>query len=232
MTELPKSRRRLIPQRSNSSPSVCLGRAVAGFLSPYHRFGALARLALAALLFGGLLDGFLLGGFAAADFFRGVHSSAAFFGAAVADGLVVAAVVEAVVVGDFFAGGDFTDGFDPDAVVLFVGFAVGVATVVDEHGHGVAVDDHRTVAESKEIGDGRVLVGLVGLVFAEAGAGILGDTSALADGGGGVAAGGVNGGGTDDECHADVRCFPWVQNLVYGPHRTIEEGMRGRGEAK
>jgi len=161
------------------------------------------------LLFGGLLEGFFSGGFAAADLFLRVHGATAFFSAAVAAGLIVAAVVEAVVVGDLLSSGDVLYGRYPDAIILFAGLAVGVATVVDEHGGAVAVDDHRAVAESKEVGDGRGLVGDVGFVLAEAVAGVLGDALTLADGRGGVAAGGVDGGGADDQCHANVRCFLW-----------------------
>ena len=110
-----------------------------------------------AILAGAILPGFFGGGFAAANLLRRIHGAAAFGRAAVADGFVVAAVVEAVVVCDFFGGGDVADGLDPDVAVFLFGFAVGVATVIDEHGHGVAVDDDLAVAQSKEVGDGRVL---------------------------------------------------------------------------
>ena len=112
-----------------------------------------------------LLRGLLGGRLAAADFFLRVHGSAALFGAAVADGFVVAAVIQAIIVGNLLARGDVLDGRDPHAAAHFAGLAVGVATVVDEHRHAVAVDDHRAVAESKEIGDGRVLVGASASAF-------------------------------------------------------------------
>ena len=92
---------------------------------------------------------------AAARLLRAIHGSAAFLCAAVADRLIVAAVVEAVVVGDFFSGGDVPDGRDPYTAFDFPSFAIGVATVVDEHRGAVAVDDDRAVSKSKEIGDGR-----------------------------------------------------------------------------
>jgi hypothetical protein len=71
----------------------------------------------------------------------------------------------------------------------------------------MAVDDHRAVAESKEVGDGRILIGGVCLGFGEAGSGVLSHAPAFADGHCGIAAGCVNGRGADDECHA-LRCFP------------------------
>ncbi len=141
------------------------------------------------------------------DLCRRVHGAAAVFCTAVADGLVDSAVIETVIVGDFFSGGYLADGFDPDAAVLLAGFAVGVATVVDEHGHGVAVDDDLATPKSKEIGDGSALVGFVGMLFAEMGARVLGYANAFADGSGGVAPGGVDEGGADDKGHANVRCF-------------------------
>jgi hypothetical protein len=76
--------------------------------------------------------------------------------------------------------------------------------VVDEHGHGVAVDNHGAVAESKQIGNWRVLIGMVGLIFGKQMAGVLSDMIAFSYGGSGVAAGGVDGGGADDESHAGV----------------------------
>lgn len=94
--------------------------------------------ALAAFLALGCFAGF---GFAASDFLGRVHGAAAVVGAAVACAGVVAAIVEAVVVGDFFAGGDVAKGDDPDVAVVFGGFGIPVATVVDEHGAAEAVDD-------------------------------------------------------------------------------------------
>jgi hypothetical protein len=105
--------------------------------------------------------------------------------------------------------------------VLFFGFAVGVATVVDEHGHGVAVDDDLAVAQSKEVGDGRVLVAEVGLLFGERVAGVFGDARAFADGGGGVAAGGVDGGRTDHQSH---EC---AMLSLEGTYRGDEYGLSG-----
>ena len=187
--------------------------------------------ALGVLLFGGLFHGlergFFGGGFAAASLFLRVHRSAASLCATVAESFVFAAVIEAVVVGNLLAGGNVPDGLDPDAAVHFAGLAVGVATMVDEHGRTVAVDDDGTVTESKEIGNDRVLVAGIGLLFAQAAAGVFGHARALADGGGGVAAGGVDGGGADDESHANVRCFPLAGICLYGPHPNIDGFIDG-----
>jgi hypothetical protein len=160
--------------------------------------------------------------FAPANLFLGIHCAAAVFCAAVAKRLVLAAVVEAVVVGNLLAGDDVAQSRDPDSSVLLDTLAVGIATVIDKHRRAMAVDDDRAVSESKQVGDGGVLVGGVGLVPRKAVPGVLGHALALANGGGGVAAGGVDGGGSDDESHANVRCFP---KGPYEPHPTIK-GMR------
>src|ERR1035437_443405 len=139
------------------------------------RFATLVGLALAALLLGGLLEGLLCGGLAALDLFLRVHGAAASFCAAVAEGFIVAAIVEAVVVGDLLAGGDLPDGLDPHPAAHLAGLAVGLATVVDEHGGAMAVDDDGAVAESKQEGDGRGVVWCVGLGLGAAVAGVLGD---------------------------------------------------------
>jgi len=93
---------------------------------------------LAAFFALGCFAGF---GFAASDFLGGVHGAAAVVGTAVAGAGVVTAIVEAVVVGDFVACGDVAEGDDPDVAVVFGGFGVAVAAVVDEHGTAEAVDD-------------------------------------------------------------------------------------------
>ena len=142
-------------------------------------------------LFCGGFAGF---GFAVFESLRGVHGAAAVVGSAIAGAGVVAAVVEAVVVGDFAVGGDVAEGDDPDVAVVFGGLGVAVAAVVDEHGAAEAIDDGCAVAESKEVGDGVVLVKDVGFLFADVAAGVLDDAFAFADGRGGVAAGGVDGG--------------------------------------
>jgi hypothetical protein len=158
-------------------------------------------------LLGGFFEGSLCSGLAALDLVFRIHCAPAALGAAIADCFVVAAVIETVVVGDLFAGLDGFDGLDPDSPVLFTGFAVGGATVVDKHRCAVTVDDDLTISQSKEIGDGRFLIVGVGFFFAYAAPGILGDASAFAEVGGGIAAGGVNGGGANDETHTNVRCF-------------------------
>ncbi len=99
------------------------------------------------------------------------------------------------------AGGDVAEGVYPNVAVVFGGFAVAVATVVDEHGGAESVDDNGAVAQSKEVGNWVVFVEVVGFFFADVAAGVLGDARSFADGRGGVAAGGVNGRGANDESH-------------------------------
>src|SRR6185437_14352867 len=109
------------------------------------------------------------------QFFGRVHGLAAVGGSAVAGGFIVVAVVEVVVVGEFFAGGDVANGFNPDATSNFVGFAIRVAGVVEEHGHSVAVDDDGAVADAEQIGGWRVLVFGVGEFLGNARAGVFDD---------------------------------------------------------
>ena len=132
-------------------------------------------------------------GFAAANLQGRVHGAAAPFCAAVADGLVRAPVVEAVVVGNLFSRLDFADGRDPDASADLLGLTIRVAAVVNEHGHAMTVDDDGAVTESKQVGNGRVLIGRVGLVFTETRPGVLGNAGAFANCGRAIAAGGMNG---------------------------------------
>jgi len=137
--------------------------------------------------------GFSFFDFAALDFFFGIHAAAAGWGFAIAGAGVVGAVVEAVVVGDFAAGGDVAEGDDEDSAIFFNGFGVAFAAVVDEHGGAEAVDDDPSVTESKEVGDGVVLVEVVGFFFGDAAAGVFGDAFAFGNDGGGITAGGVDG---------------------------------------
>ena len=91
-------------------------------------------------------------------------------------------------------GGDVAEGRDPDAaVVVFAGFAVAFAAVIDEHGGAEAVDDDVAVAQSKEIGDGVVFVEVVGFFFVNAAAGVFGNSLAFTNRRGGVTSGGMDG---------------------------------------
>src|SRR5579863_7987133 len=110
--------------------------------------------------------------FPAADLVVGVHGSAAIICAAVTGLGVIASVVEAIVIGDLGAGGYVLDGPDPDTAAYFVGFAIGIATVIDEHGHAVPIDDRCPPAESKQVGYGRFFVEGVGFGLAQARPGI------------------------------------------------------------
>lgn len=71
-----------------------------------------------------------------------VHRSAAPGRATVTHRLVVVgAVVQAIVVGNLFSSYDIADGLDPDPAAALLGLAVRLTAVVDEHRHGVAIDD-------------------------------------------------------------------------------------------
>lgn len=77
---------------------------------------------------------------AALQFLGRVHGLAAAGSAAVAGGLVLVSIVEVVVVGQLLSGRDIANGNDPDASSYLVGFAIGIAGMIDEHGHAVSVD--------------------------------------------------------------------------------------------
>ena len=100
---------------------------------------------------------------------------AAVGGAAVAVGGFVVGVVEVVLVDELFAGCDVADGLDVDAAVVFDGFAVGRAGVVDEHGGGEAVDDVVGAVDGEEIGDGLFGVAVIRDVLGDARAVVLED---------------------------------------------------------
>ena len=159
--------------------------------------------------------------FTTPDLLRRVHGAAALLCAAIADGLIFSAVVKAVIVGDLFAGSDVSDGLNPHAAFGFSGFAVGVATVIDEHRHAVSIDHHRSIPESKKVGDGRVLVCGVSLVLCEARPSIFGHAHAFANRSRRIAACGMNGRRADDKAHK--MCDAFLLGIeLYGPHRNIE----------
>jgi hypothetical protein len=59
---------------------------------------------------------------------------------------------------------------NPDATGLLISFAIGIAGVIEEHGHGMAVNDDVTAANPEQIGQWAVLIPLVGFVLTEPGA--------------------------------------------------------------
>src|SRR5580658_2125669 len=146
------------------------------------------RLRKSALPSRGFSGGFPGYAFAPPDLLLRIHGPAALCRAAVADGFLIVAVIQAIVVGDLVARGDVANRRNPDAAIGLFGFAVGIAAVIDKHGRAVAVDDDRAVAESKQVGDGRILVGDIGLVFGDTRTIVLGHTGAFTHGCGGVAA--------------------------------------------
>lgn len=146
---------------------------------------------------------------AASQFFCGIHGATAILRAAVAWGLFFAAVVEAVVVAKFLAGGNVADGHNPDSVIGFLGLAIGIAGMVDEHGDAVTIDYFGAIANTEEIGDRFVFVAAVGLLFIDDGASVFDHAGAFRDGRGGVTTGGVDEGGANDEAHTYVGSRTW-----------------------
>ena len=168
---------------------------------------------------------------APADLFRRVHGPAALFCPAVAERLVVAAIVETVVIRDFFARCNVANSLYPDPPTDFVGLAVGITTVIDEHRHAMSVDDDRAVSKSKEVGDGRLLVRRVGFVLAEARTGIFRDAGAFSNRSCGVAAGRMNGRRANDESHGYEEVFLELLEVLYAWHRNIEVAIKKRNES-
>ncbi len=161
-----------------------------------------------------------LGSLAALYLFSRIHGSAALTGPAVADGFVVAAVVKAIVVSNFFGRSYVADSLDPHMAIFFFCLAIWVATVVDEHGHGVAIDYDIPLAKSKQVGDGRLVVRLVSLLFGELMAGVFNYVSTFADGCCGVASGGMNGRGANDESHGMCDAFLWRKIVLKTRHES------------
>src|SRR5579875_1277944 len=154
--------------------------------------GALSTLALL-LLF--------LAGCGVAHFsqpFGRVHAAPAIAATAVA-GRLVLAVVEAVVVGQFFAGGNVANAFDVDAPVLLVGFAVGIAGVIDEHGHAMTVDHHLAIPYAKKIGEGATIIAIITLGLGDAFAGVFQHARPFGNVVQREASSGMNVGGTNDK---------------------------------
>ena len=104
-----------------------------------------------------------------------------------------------VLVEELFAGGYVADGDDVDALVLFEGFAVGGAGMVDEHGGSEAVNNLTFLPDSEEIGDDAVGVAVVGGLFGNARAVVLDDAGAAANRVKRVAPGGMDRRRTDDQ---------------------------------
>ena len=141
------------------------------------------------------------GALAAGDLRPGVHRLAAMGQRRSYTSPLFVTIVEAVIVSQLFAGGDVPDGENPDAAIHLVGFAVGIAGVVHEHGGAVTVDDGRPLANAEEVSDRRILIDPVGQGLAQTWAGVFDHAGALADRGGGIAAGSVNGGGANHQAH-------------------------------
>src|SRR3954468_7411301 len=163
---------------------------------PAGEFPLLRRLFSSRFLFlKSLLAGFFL---QLADLVPGIHRAAAFTGAAAAGGFTLA-IEQVVVVRELLAGLDVAHGVDPDPAIDLVGFAVGLAGMVDVHGHAVAIHHVRAAIEREKVRVVLVLVEAVPLFVGDSVAGVLDDARALRDWSGGVTAGSVDSGGADDQ---------------------------------
>src|SRR5580692_9051092 len=130
-----------------------LGCAVSRCIGGWSRSIALGG-ELCALVLASLGPGFLL------ELLRRVHASPAALAAAVT-GSIVLAVVEPVIVGEFFAGSDVANAGDEDAVSVLIGLAIGIAGVIDEHRHAVAVDYNFAIADTEQISEWAPIVAIV-----------------------------------------------------------------------
>src|ERR1700751_3917897 len=110
----------------------------------------------------------------ALDLFFPIHRAAATLGSAPAQRFVViVAVIEVIVVGQLFAGGDVTQRQDPDVLVEFVGLAIGIAAMINESRHAVAVHYVLALTDAEQVRIRPVGVQVIGLFFREPRFGVL-----------------------------------------------------------
>ena len=83
--------------------------------------------------------------------------------------------------------------------IEFVGFAVGVAGVIDKRGDILAIDDVLAVGESEQVSLFLVRITFVGFFDGQDVSQVLDNMCALLNGNGGIAAGTVNVGSAGDE---------------------------------
>jgi len=127
-------------------------------------------------------------GFAAAHLrhpFPGIHGPSALARATAARGGSFV-IVEVVVPDKLFAGRDVAQGKQPDPAFDLIHLAIGIAGVVQICAQALAINHRLAVFQPIKIGAGNALVTPVGLLGRNAGAGVLDDTSSLADRGRGV----------------------------------------------
>src|SRR5271165_1425350 len=136
-----------------------------------------------------------------------IHASAAALAAAIARRIVVA-VVQPVIVSEFLAGGDIAQRNDVHPVVFLIRLTVGIARMVHEHCHSVSVDDHLTIADSKQVRERPAVVSVIALSFGDALACIFQDACAFGNAFQRETSGGVNVRGSNDEAQQKENT-PW-----------------------
>lgn len=135
------------------------------------------------------------------QFFCGIHGAAAISRAAITRSFFLSAIVKTVVVTKLLARGDVAYGRDPYMAIDFLGFAIRVARMIDEHRDAVTVNDMGSVTNAEQVGDRLVLITAVGLFFVNQRTCIFDHARTFCDRRGGVATGGVDRGGANDETH-------------------------------
>src|SRR6266404_477881 len=120
--------------------------------------------------------------------------------------ILVIAVVEVVIVGELFAGCDIAGGDDPYSLVNLVSLTVGFATMIDESGGAMTIDDVDAVIQSKKIGLLAMVIQFIGLRACDARPGVFKDVRAFFYRVVGVNTGGMNVRRANDESHVFLVC--------------------------
>jgi hypothetical protein len=132
-----------------------------------------------------------------------VHTSAAIFGPAKAQGKVIwVAIVKVVVVREFFSRKNLSNCTNDHSAVDLVGLAVRITGMIDEGGYAITINHALAIGQAKEVGSGRVLVNRVGFRVAKARARIFGDDRAAFYRRGSVDTVGVNLRSANNEGHS------------------------------
>jgi hypothetical protein len=101
-------------------------------------------------------------------------------------------VVEVVVPNQLFAGGNVTDGEEPDAALDFIDLAVGVAGMIQIGAKALTIDDSLSIFQPVQVGSGGAVVAAIRFFLGDALAIVFNNASTLANGSRGVNADRMN----------------------------------------
>jgi len=89
--------------------------------------------------------------------------------------IIELAVIKVVVVCELFPGFDAADGANNHTAVYLVGFAIGIARVIDECRDAIAIDDVLTVDQAEQVRARGKIVNCVCLLVGQTRAGVFDD---------------------------------------------------------